>query len=180
MRFIETALSGAFVIEQDRIEDERGYFARTWCDREFAEHGLNTAISQCNVSWNRARGTVRGMHYQIDPHGEAKVIRCTRGAIYDVVIDIRPGSPTCGRWIDVELTADNHRMLFVPEGFAHGFQSLVDDCEVFYQLSESYHPQSLAGIRYDDPAFGIDWPLEVSCVSPRDLAFAPYQRKVLA
>lgn len=180
MRFTETSLAGAFVIEPELIEDERGFFARSWCQGEFAEHGLDIDISQCNVSWNKTQGTIRGMHYQAHPHGEAKVIRCTRGSIFDVIVDIRQDSLTCGKWISVNLSSDNHRMLYVPQGFAHGFQSLCDDCEVFYQLSASYHSESAAGLRYDDPAIGIDWPLEVTAVSSRDLSFLPYHQRVFA
>lgn len=158
MRFIETKLKGAYIIEPEPIEDERGFFARTYCAREFEAHGLNPRFVQCNISYNKKKGTLRGMHYQAAPYAEAKLVRCTRGAIYDVIIDFRPESPTYKAWVTVELTADNHLMLYVPESFAHGFQTLADDTEVFYQMSEYYHPESARGARWDDPAFGIVWP----------------------
>jgi len=158
--FIETKLKGAFIIEPERLEDERGFFARTWCQREFAAHGLNPRLVQCNISFNKKKGTLRGMHYQVAPYEEAKLVRCTMGAIYDVIIDLRPDSPTFRQWITVELTAKNRRMLYIPEGFAHGFQTLVDSTEVFYQMSEFYHPECARGIRWDDPVFGIEWPPE--------------------
>jgi dTDP-4-dehydrorhamnose 3,5-epimerase len=168
MRFLETALQGAFIIELDRQEDERGFFARTWCQREFIAHGLNPRLVQCNVSFNRRRGTLRGMHYQVAPYAEAKLVRCTRGAIYDVIIDLRPDSPTFTQWIAVELTADNHRMLYIPEQFAHGFQTLEDNTEVFYQMSEFYAPECARGVRWNDPAFAIAWPPAERIISERD------------
>jgi len=170
MIFRETALAGVWVIEPEPHADERGFFARTWCAREFEARGLNPALAQCSVSWNRARGTVRGLHYQAAPHEEAKLVRCTRGAIHDVAVDLRPGSPTRHRWIAVELTGDNRRMLFVPEGVAHGFQTLVDDTEVFYQISRAFHPDAQRGVRWHDPALGIAWPLHDAIVSARDAA----------
>ena len=168
MRFIETELNGAFVVEPELIKDERGHFARTWSREEFASHGLNSKLAQCNSSYNKQRGTLRGMHYQIPPHGEAKLVRCTAGAIYDVIVDLRERSPTRSKWIGVELSAGNRLMVYVPEGFAHGFQTLEDDTEVFYQASECYHPESARGVRWDDPVFGIHWPLEISLISERD------------
>jgi dTDP-4-dehydrorhamnose 3,5-epimerase len=169
--FTETRLSGAFVIEPERIEDERGFFARTWCKREFREHGLNSDLVQCNVSFNRRAGTIRGMHYQAEPHEEAKLVRCTMGAIYDVIVDLRPESSTFREWVAVELTADNLKMLYVPEGFAHGFQTLVDESEVFYQMSETYVAELARGVRWDDPGIGIEWPeARLRTVSPRDAA----------
>jgi dTDP-4-dehydrorhamnose 3,5-epimerase len=158
MNFTETKLKGAFIVDPERFEDERGFFARTWSQREFAEHGLDARLAECNVSFNRKRGTLRGMHYQIAPHGQAKLVRCTRGAIYDVIVDLRPRSETFRQWVGVELTADNGRMLYVPEEFAHGFQTLEDSSEVFYQMSAPYAPESARGVRFDDPAFGIQWP----------------------
>src|SRR5438128_11338283 len=137
--FIEIQLQGAYIIEPEKLEDERGFFARSWCEREFAAHNLNPRTAQCNISFNRKTGTLRGMHYQTAPHAEAKLVRCTRGAIYDVIIDLRPNSPTFKQWVAVELTAKNRRMLSIPEGFAHGFQTLMDNTEVFYQMSEFYH-----------------------------------------
>jgi dTDP-4-dehydrorhamnose 3,5-epimerase len=171
MRFTETKLAGAFVIEPERFEDERGFFARTWCVREFEAHGLVTRLVQCSVSFNRRRGTVRGMHYQAAPHEEVKLVRCVRGAILDVIVDARPGSPTLHQWVAVELDAESQRALYVPRGFAHGFQTLADDTEVFYQISEFFHPESARGLRWDDPALGIDWPLEVSVISAKDRAY---------
>lgn len=171
MIFEETGLAGAFVIEPERREDERGFFARTWCRDEFAAHGLNPALVQCNISFNKKRGTLRGMHYQAAPHEEAKLVRCTQGAIYDVILDLRRESATFGRWVGVELTAENRRMLYVPEGFAHGFQTLEDDSEVFYQMSAFYHAESALGARWDDPAFAIAWPLPDPILSDRDRAF---------
>lgn len=168
MKFEGTRLPGAFVIGLEKREDERGFFSRTWCRREFAEHGLVSRIVQANLSYNRRRGTLRGLHYQIDPHSEVKVVRCSRGAIFDVVIDLRPGSPTYMQWVGVELRSDDYRMLYVPENFAHGFLTLEDDTEVVYQVSEFYAPEAERGIRYDDPAFDIRWPLAVSVISDKD------------
>lgn len=174
MRFRETALKGAFIIELDKHEDERGFFARAWCQREFLAHGLNPRLVQCNVSFNRRRGTLRGMHYQVAPHEEAKLVRCTRGAIYDVIIDLRPDSPTFMQWLAVELTADNYRMLYIPEGFAHGFQTLQDHTEVFYQMSEFYAPECARGIRWNDPAFAISWPPAERLISERDQQYPDF------
>ena len=171
MRFIETKLKGAFIIESEFLEDDRGFFARTWCRREFEAHGLNPRLLQCNISFNRRRGTLRGMHYQIEPHAEAKVVRCTMGGIYDVILDLRPDSATFKQWLAVELTAKNRRLLFIPVGLAHGFQTLVDQTEVFYQMFEFYHPECARGVRYDDPAFAIGWPLPVRIVSDKDMVY---------
>lgn len=168
MQFTPTQLDGAFIIEPERIADERGFFARSWCAAEFAAHGLNEPIVQCNISFNQKRGTLRGMHYQQAPHEEAKLVRCTQGGIYDVIVDIRPDSPTYRKWVGVELTAANRSMLYVAQGLAHGFQTLADDSEVFYQMSRAYHPQGAAGFRFDDPAVGIRWPLEVAAISDKD------------
>lgn len=168
MIFTETKLSGAFQIELERREDDRGFFARGYCENEFRAHGLMTHIAQANVSFNYQRGTLRGMHYQLEPHGEAKLVRCTRGAIYDVIVDMRVDSPTYLQWIGVELTAENHRMLYVPEMFAHGFITLQDQTEVTYQVSEFYTPGAEQGLRYDDPAIGITWPVEVRTISEKD------------
>ena len=168
MIFKETPLNGAFVIELERREDERGFFARTWDQQEFESRGLNPKVVQCNTSFNKKRGTLRGMHYQAKPYQEAKLVRCTRGAIYDVIIDLRPDSPTFKRWVAAELTADNYRMHHIPEGFAHGFLTLEDRTEVFYQMSEFYHLASARGVRWDDPAFEIQWPIAVQVISDRD------------
>jgi dTDP-4-dehydrorhamnose 3,5-epimerase len=170
MTFRETPLGGVWIVEPEPVGDARGFFARTWCRREFQARGLNPILAQCNISLTRRRGTVRGMHFQQPPHAEAKLVRCTRGAIHDVALDVRRGSPTFGRWIAAELTADNHRMLYVPEGVAHGFQTLTDDAEVFYQISEFHHPESERGVRWDDAAVGIVWPVADATVSPRDAA----------
>ncbi len=172
MIFTELGLKGAFLIQPERKEDERGFFARSWCIRELAAHGLNPALVQCNMSFNERAGTVRGLHYQKAPHGEAKMVTCFQGAIYDVIVDLRPGSPTCRQWLAVELTGENLWSLYIPEGFAHGFQTLADRTLVFYQMSEFFYPQSAAGIRYDDAALKISWPLPVSVISPRDRQLA--------
>ena len=171
MIFHETRLKGAFIIEPERLEDDRGFFARTFCIEEFRKHGIEFRVVQCNISFNKKKGTLRGMHYQIAPYEEAKLVRCTRGAIYDVIIDLRPESPTFKQWIAVELTAENRRMLYVPKGFAHGFQTLEDNTEVFYQMSEFYHPEYARGVRWDDPAFGIEWPIKEIIVSAKDASW---------
>jgi dTDP-4-dehydrorhamnose 3,5-epimerase len=168
MKFEETPLRGAFVVELERLQDERGFFARSFCEREFAAHGLDARFVQCNVSYNARANTLRGMHYQKEPHGEGKLVRCTMGAIYDVIVDVRPGSPTRWQWFGVELSADNRRALFIPRGFAHGFQTLLDHSEVFYQMSEFFAPGSAEGLRWNDPAIGIRWPLQDPIVSARD------------
>jgi dTDP-4-dehydrorhamnose 3,5-epimerase len=174
--FTPLELEGAYVVDLERRDDERGFFARTWCANEFAEHGLSTDIVQCNLSFNRRRATLRGMHFQREPHAEAKLIRCTRGAIYDAIIDLRPESPTYLRWIGVDLTADNRRALYVPEGFAHGYQTLVDDTETFYQVSEFYSPGFEDGVRWNDPAFGIEWPYpDAPLLSAKDASWPDYQ-----
>jgi dTDP-4-dehydrorhamnose 3,5-epimerase len=156
--FGATKLPGAFVLDLERREDDRGFFARTWCADELAEHGLNTQLVQANMSWNPRQGTVRGMHFQQAPHAETKLIRCTRGAIHDVIVDLRPESGTFKQWIGVDLTAENGRALYVPEGFAHGFQTLEPDSEVHYLVTAFYTPSAEGGVRWDDPAFGIEWP----------------------
>ena len=156
--FRETELAGAFVIEPESFTDERGIFARSFSEREFASHGINPRIAECNISVSNKRYTIRGMHFQTAPCAQAKLVRCTKGAIYDVIIDLRPDSPTFKQWIGEELTAENRRMLYVPEGFAHGFQTLADNTEVFYQVSDFYAPESAGGVRWNDPAFGIRWP----------------------
>ena len=157
MIFHETKLKGAFIIEPERLEDERGFFTRTWCKREFEDHGLNSKLVQCNISFNKKRGTLRGMHYQEAPHEEARLVRCTMGAIYDVIIDLRPDSKTHKQWSSIELAAKDRKMFYFPEGFAHGFLTLEDNTEVFYQMSEFYAPECARGVRWNDPAFGILW-----------------------
>lgn len=171
MIFTPTLLPGAFVIDMERREDARGFFARTWCRDEMAAHGLSTEMSQCSVSFNHKKGTVRGMHFQAAPYEEAKCVRCTRGALYDVLVDLRPASPTFARWTAVELTEDNRRAVYIPAGVAHGFQTLTDGAEVFYQISEAYHPESARGVRWNDPFFGIAWPLADVVISARDSAY---------
>jgi dTDP-4-dehydrorhamnose 3,5-epimerase len=166
--FRATKLEGAFLIEPERKEDERGYFARTFCEREFAGHGLRSRFVQCNTSFNRRKGTLRGMHFQTAPHEEAKLVSCTRGAIYDVIIDLREGSPTYGKHAGETLSAYNGKMFYIPEGFAHGFQTLEDETEVFYQMSQFYHPESARGVRWNDPAFQIEWPPAERIIIARD------------
>jgi dTDP-4-dehydrorhamnose 3,5-epimerase len=176
MIFTETKLKGTYIIDIERLEDERGFFARSWCQREFEAHGLNPQLVQCNVSFNTKKGTLRGMHYQNKPFEEAKLIRCTRGAIHDVVVDIRPDSPTFREYAGLLLTADNRRLLYVPEGFAHGFLTLDDDTEVFYQMSEFYAPEYAKGLRWNDPAFGIEWPSNARVISDRDRSYPDFTR----
>lgn len=174
MKFSPTALAGAYIIDIEPMPDERGFFARTWCRDEFAKHGLNPDLAQCSISFNKKRGILRGMHYQAAPHEETKVVRCVRGAIYDVILDLRPVSPTFRKWIAMELSVDNRRMLYIPAGLAHGFQSLTDDTEVFYQISTFYHPASARGVRWDDPAFGIEWPAGERIISDKDRRYPDF------
>jgi dTDP-4-dehydrorhamnose 3,5-epimerase len=174
MLFTETKLKGAFIIELEPREDERGFFARSWCEGEFEQHGLNPRLVQCNISFNKQRGTLRGMHYQVAPFPEAKLVRCTMGAIYDVIIDLRAESPTFKQWLAVELSAENRRGLYIPETFAHGFQTLMDNTEVFYQMSEFFHPECARGIRWNDPAFGIEWFLVQDIISSKDSEYADF------
>jgi dTDP-4-dehydrorhamnose 3,5-epimerase len=174
MIFQSTKLPGAFVLDLELHSDERGFFARSWCEREFKEHGLNPRLVQCNLSFNRHKGTLRGMHYQQAPFAEAKLVRCIRGALYDVIIDLRPESPTYKQYFGVELTPDNRRALYIPEGFGHGFLTLEDDTEVFYQMSEFYSPEHARGIRWNDRAIGIEWPAEVRVISQRDREYPDY------
>ncbi len=175
MYFTPTELSGAYIIDLQRFEDNRGFFACTWEANEFAAQGLSTKVVQANLSYNRTKGTLRGMHFQHAPYAEVKLIRCVRGAIVDVIIDLRPESESYKQWISVELSAENRRALYIPEGFAHGFQTLVDDVEVMYQVSQFYTPSAADGVRYDDPAFGITWPLPVSEISPKDAEWPAFQ-----
>jgi dTDP-4-dehydrorhamnose 3,5-epimerase len=168
MIFTETKLKGAFIIEPERLEDERGFFALSWSEKEFAEHGLESRLVECNISFNKMKGTLRGMHYQEAPCSQAKVVRCTMGAIYDVIIDLRPSSETFKQWIAVELTASNRLVLYVSKDFAHGFQTLRDNTEVLYQMSSQYAPESARGVRWNDPAFNIEWPAAERTMSPRD------------
>ena len=168
MNFIETPLEGAYIIEPQRFEDERGFFARSWCKREFETHGLNSRLVQCNISYNRRKGTLRGMHHQEQPYAETKLVRCTLGAVYDVLIDLRPDSPSYKKWCSIKLTVDNRRMVYIPEGFGHGFMTLADNTELFYQMSEFYAPDSARGIRWNDSAFNIVWPGDVTVISEKD------------
>jgi len=172
--FRETELVGALVIDIEAHADSRGFFARTWCQRELLAQGISMQIAQTSMSYNRKKGTLRGLHYQVEPHREAKLIRCTHGAIFDVIVDLRPASATYRKWFAVELTAANRQMLYVPDGFAHGFQTLEDDTEVSYLISEFFVPESGRGARYDDPAFAIEWPLEVSVISEKDASWPDY------
>ncbi|MBS0202992.1 MAG: dTDP-4-dehydrorhamnose 3,5-epimerase [Planctomycetes bacterium] len=174
MRFLETPLSGACVIEPERLEDERGFFARCWCRDEFHQHGLNPDLAQCSISFNRRRHTLRGMHYQRQPHAETKLVRCTTGAIFDVIIDLRSQSPTYCQWFGVELTAENRRMLYIPPDFAHGFLTLSDQAELFYQMSDMFVPGSGTGVRWNDTAFGIQWPTAAEVISERDNSYPDF------
>lgn len=176
MIFRETPIAGAFLIELERLTDERGSFARTFAVDEFEAHGLETRVVQCNTSTNRRAGTLRGLHYQVPPRAEAKLVRCVRGSIHDVVVDLRPESPTYCDAYGVELSAANGCMLFVPAGLAHGFQTLEDDTEVLYQMSEEYSPEHARGVRFDDPQFGIEWPAAERTISERDRSYADFRR----
>jgi dTDP-4-dehydrorhamnose 3,5-epimerase len=171
MIFRETKLPGVFEIHLEPKGDERGFFARSWCQREFDEHGLNLATVQCNVSFNEKKGTLRGLHYQAEPHPEAKLIRCTQGAIYDVVVDLRPGSVTFKRWVSVVLSASDRNMIYVPRGCGHGFLTLEERTEIFYQMSEFYYPELSCGIRWDDPGLQIEWPFQPAVISDRDRTY---------
>ncbi len=175
MKFIPTILPGAYVIELEPIIDHRGFFARGFCQREFEQNGLRDHFVQCNVSWNKEKGTLRGMHYQLPPHAEVKVVRCTRGAIYDVIVDLRSDSPTYCKWIGVELTADNYRMIYIPEGFAHGYQTIEPNSEVFYLVSQFYSSASERGVRWNDKAFNISWPLANPILSIKDQSYPDFQ-----
>jgi len=177
MIFTETELKGAYLIQIKKIEDDRGFFGRAWCENEFREAGINPTIRQINTSLSYKKGTIRGMHYQIDPYQEAKFIRCTRGRIFDVMIDLRPESPTFMKWLGHELSENNYTMAFVPENFAHGFVTLEDNCEVYYPVTEFYTPGSERGIRYNDPAFEIHWPIDIEVVSEKDLSHPDFDVK---
>ena len=175
MIFKKTALKDAWIIDLNKLTDERGFFARSFCVKEFEDHGIKFPVAQANVSYNHKKQTLRGMHYQREPHGEAKLVRCTKGCIYDVIIDVRSDSPTYGNWFGVELSEKNYQMLYVPEGFAHGFITLEDETEVNYQVSEFYTPGAEQGIRWNDPAFNIEWPLEPKIISEKDKSWLPYK-----
>lgn len=171
----ELPLAGGYLIEPEYREDERGHFARIWCAREFAQHGLSTALVQVNIGYSKRKGTLRGMHFQNAPHAEVKLVRCTRGAVYDVMVDLRPESPTHGRWYGAELTPDNGKMLYIPERFGHGYLTLTNHAEISYQTSRPYVADAATGVAYNDPAFGIDWPMEPTVLSDADRNWPPYQ-----
>ena len=175
MIFTETKLKGAFIIDLERFIDERGFFARSWCQREFEEHGLNPHLVQCNISFNISKGTLRGMHYQVSPCDEARLVRCTMGSIYDVIVDLRLESPTFKHYFADIITAENRKMFYIPEGFAHGFLTLQNDSEVHYQMSAFYSSDHARGVRWNDPAFGIQWPAEVKNISDRDKNFPDFR-----
>jgi dTDP-4-dehydrorhamnose 3,5-epimerase len=175
MIFQETRIPGVFELHLEPMMDERGFFARSWCRDEFETAGLDTRLAQCSISYNVRKGTLRGMHYQLAPYAELKLVRCTRGAIYDVVLDLRVDSPTFGEWIGVNLTADNREMIYIPEGCAHGYLTMADDSEVFYQISEFYHPEAARGVRWNDPIFHIEWPGIVEVISERDRTLPDFQ-----
>lgn len=178
MIFTETPLPGAFVVDLEMHEDERGFFARAWCENEFRELGLETRVVQCNISYNHEAGTLRGLHYQLQPHSEVKLVRCTRGAIWDVIVDLREDLPTYKGWFGLELTADNRRMLYVPEQFAHGYVTLAPDTETFYHVSEFYSPGHERGIRWNDPAIGIRWPeIDIRVISDKDAGHPDFDER---
>ena len=174
MKFTKTSLQDACIIELDRLEDERGFYARGWCSREFADHDMSLPFVQANMSFSKYKGTLRGLHYQKQPHYEAKLMRCINGSIYECIIDLRPESTTYRKTFGLELSADNRKMLYVPGGFANGFLTLLDNSEVFYQVTEFYHPESETGVRYNDPAFGIEWPITPVIVSDKDQNWADF------
>jgi dTDP-4-dehydrorhamnose 3,5-epimerase len=176
VRFTTTAVQGVVVVEVDRISDDRGFFARVWCEDEFGQHGLEADWVQANVGRSVRAGTLRGMHYQRDPHAEVKLVRCTRGAVYDVALDLRPSSPSYLRWVGVTLSADEHNMLYIPAGCAHGYQTLADDSEIVYFTSAPYARDAATGARYDDPAFGIEWPRTVEVISGQDAGWELWSR----
>jgi dTDP-4-dehydrorhamnose 3,5-epimerase len=175
MIFTQTKLHGAYIIDIEPKADQRGFFARAWCQQEFEAHGLNPSVVQINVGFSHKRGTLRGMHYQTAPCAEVKLVRCSRGAIYDVIIDLREDSPTHKQWIGLELTQDNHNMLYVPEGFAHGYITLADNSEMSYQTSQFFSREHATGIRYNDPAFAIDWPIQAQVISEQDRNWPDYR-----
>ncbi len=174
MLFTQTDLESAYIVEVERLEDERGFFARTWCQQEFSNWGLDANLLQCSISFNKKKGTLRGMHLQLPPSAETKLVRCTQGAIYDVIIDLRSSSRTYMQWTAVELTAENRKALYIPKGFAHGFQTLEDNTEIFYQMSEFYNPNFARGFRWNDPSFNIHWPEAVTIMSGRDREYKDF------
>ncbi len=174
MIFVETAIPGTWILEPELRNDERGFFARTWCQRELTERGLDVRVAQSSLSWNRRRGTLRGLHYQAAPFEEVKLVRCTRGAIHDVIVDLRAASPTFGRHVTLELSAANRRSLYIPRGLAHGFQTLEDDTELLYQISEFHVSEAGRGVRWNDPAFGIQWPIPDPIMNERDRGYPDF------
>jgi dTDP-4-dehydrorhamnose 3,5-epimerase len=174
MIFTETKIKGVFIIEPERFPDERGFFARSYCKEAFQKHGIDIDIVQCNISHNKKKGTLRGMHYQVPPYEEAKIVSCSRGSVYDVIVDLRRGSPTCCKWISAELDEKNLKMVTIPKGCAHGFQTLENNCIVYYQMGESYHPESTSGIRWNDPSIGIKWQNPVTCISEKDQRYPDF------
>jgi len=176
--FAETNIHGAFVISLEPKRDERGFFARAWCEEELSRRGLCTQVMQCNIGFSERKGTVRGVHWQRAPHEEVKVVRCTRGGLFDVIVDVRPESPTYGQHHAIELWAADHSLLYIPAGVGHGYQTLTDETEMFYQTSQAYHAESCDGLRYNDPALGIAWPLDVSAIGARDLAWPDFDSRL--
>ncbi|MEK4190992.1 dTDP-4-dehydrorhamnose 3,5-epimerase [Paenibacillus sp. FSL L8-0494] len=178
MHFTETTLAGSYLIELQLLTDSRGHFARSWCHEEFASRGLDNSFVQCNISYNKKKGTLRGLHYQAFPYEETKLVRCTKGSIYDVIVDIRPNSPTYKQWFGIELSETNYKMLYIPKGFAHGFQTLSDDTEVFYQMGQVYKDEYARGIKWNDPDFNIVWPKEENdrIISEKDLNYVRYKQ----
>ena len=174
MIFHETRVAGVFEVHLEQKTDDRGFFARAWCQREFESRGLNPNVVQCNISFNRHKGTLRGMHYQTEPHTEAKLVRCTRGAVYDVALDLRAQSPTYRQWVAAELTSEKRNMMYIPEGCAHGFLTLAGDTEVSYQMSNFYTPDAGRGVRWNDPVFQIDWPAPIEVISARDRSYPDF------
>lgn len=168
MIFTGTKIKGIYIIDPEPLTDERGFFARSFCEEEFRKMGIAGRIVQCSISYNKKKGTMRGMHFQIFPHEEEKIVSCTQGTIYDVVLDLRKDSATYCQWVAVELSADNYRMVFIPKGCAHGFQTLVDNTVVYYQMTEVFHPESASGVRWNDPVFGIQWVLDETIISEKD------------
>ena len=175
MKFIETPVQGCLIIEPDRFDDDRGFFSRIWDQKEFTERGLSTAFAQFNLAYNHKAATLRGMHFQSAPNAEVKLVRCTRGSVYDAIIDLRPDSPTYLKWAGVELTADNYRTFYVPKGCAHGYATLVDKAEVAYQVSDPYAPASAGGVRWNDPVFGVKWPITPTIIHQRDATYPDYK-----
>lgn len=177
MIFNKTVLEGVYMIELEKIEDDRGFFARMWDGEEFAEQGLNNNLAQCSISLNKKKGTIRGLHYQSDPCQEVKLVTCLSGRIFDVVLDLRPNSTTFKKWISIELTSDNYKMCYIPEGFAHGFQTLEDNVKVFYQMSKKFVPDYYRGVKWNDPTFNIKWPMEPTIISKKDSSFPLFELK---